>query len=79
MSRVTELEAELTRANTRIAELEKYYRERPITIRQMKEEIGRAIGADFSESYSYGTTVSRGDLVKIHAWIMEKVSGRKVK
>lgn len=72
MSRVNQLEAELSKANARIAELEKTATERPLTIRRMKAEIAQAIGVELSGPYPYCTTVSRNDLLKIHAWVMAR-------
>jgi len=71
MDRVSELERKLEEANARIRHLEKLKVDRPITIRQMKAEIGEVIGADLSGgNYTYMATVSRADLLKIHAWIL---------
>ena len=75
MSRVNELEQKLEEANARIRQLEKLHAERPITIRRMKAEISEAIGQTLnSGNYTYGATVSRDDLLKIHAWIMERTA-----
>lgn len=65
------LKAELMKANARIAELEKRLCERPLTVRRMKYEIGQVIGQDLTGgNHSFSTTVSRDDLIKIHAFIM---------
>jgi hypothetical protein len=46
--------------------------DRPVTVKQMKAEISAIIGVELSEPYNYGATVSRQDLIKIHAWIKTK-------
>lgn len=73
MNRINELQLELSKANARIAELEKINIQRPVTMRRLKTEIAEAIGAQFSGGSSYCTTVSRDDLVKIHAWILQRI------
>lgn len=69
-----ELQAELDRAHKRIAELEAY---KPLTINSMKRDISKWIGAELSGGqYSYGCTVAREDMIKIHAWIKAKVGAK---
>lgn len=69
--RVGELQAKLDQAHARIAELEKYAKARPISVRQMKDEIASVIGQELNGgNYTYTSVVGRSDLVKIHAFIM---------
>lgn len=73
MNRINELETELSKAKARIAELEKFNAVRPVTVRQLKAEIGEAIGQKLDGgNYHYMATVNRSDLLKIHAWIMAR-------
>lgn len=72
-TRISPIEAELAAAKARIAELEAQAAVRPVTMRSMKAAISKLIGIELSGgTYSYGCTVSREDLIKIHAWIVER-------
>jgi hypothetical protein len=66
-----ELQAQLDAAHSRIAELEAQAATRPVTVRTMKAEISKLIGVQLSGGdYTYGCTVSREDLIKIHTWMI---------
>jgi hypothetical protein len=54
------------------AQLELVRGDRPITIRQMKADIASMIEAELSPPHTYSHTLSRADLIKIHAWIKAK-------